>query len=74
MFTLLRHISWRNDLNGFPTECGNWAADCGCTRLELEKQGCVRTGDLETSNTIVFDVGAQDVVLNEKIDDCVRDI
>ena len=38
LVSLLRRVRWRNDLDGkFPSDCGDWAKKCGCTRVVLDK-------------------------------------
>ena len=74
IFVLSRRVEWRNNLEEFPTACGDWAAQCGCTRLTLAKEGCVRTGDLATTSTIVLDVGSDDELLNQRIVKCTHNI
>ena len=79
IFVLCRRTEWRSDLNDhFPTECGDWSAKDGCTRLVLAEAGsptgCVKTGDLADKYDIVFDVGGEDLVLNKQIQTCVDSI
>ena len=75
IFVLCRRTEWRSDLNDeFPTECGEWAAAAGCTRLVMEKEsmkgGCVKTGDLASEYEIVFEVDG-DKSLNGNIQTCI---
>ena len=74
VFVLCRRTDWRHNLEVFPTECGDWAAKGGCTRLVLAELGCVKTGDLNTTNTIVINVGGEDTTLNAKIAECADGI
>ena len=71
--SLLYRIRWRNDLDGnFPSDCGDWAKKCGCTRVVLDKDQCVRTDDISTNYAIAFNVGENDDrVLNGRIAECV---
>ena len=68
MIALFRRIKWRKDLESdeFPTACGSWAEDNGCTRVTLNKAGCVRTKSLTTDNSVVFDTNV-DRLLNTQI-------
>ena len=70
VFVLCRRADWRNNLEVFPTECGDWSTQGGCTRLVLPELGCVKTGDLNTTSTIVIDVGGDDTTLNARIAEC----
>ena len=72
LVSLLRRIKWRNDLDGqFPTDCGSWAKEKGCTRVTLEASGCVDEKSIKTSNSLVFDVQV-DRLLNTQIKECIN--
>ena len=74
--SLLYRIRWRNDLDGnFPSDCGDWAKKCGCTRVLLDKDQCVREDEIPSRYTIAFNVGEEstdDRVLNSRIHECVQ--
>ena len=74
LVSLCRRMEWRNDLDGkFPSDCGDWAKKCGCTRIALKSDECVRAGDITTENAIVFDVGANnDRMLNNRLAHCAK--
>ena len=39
---LTAHLDWIQEHNDkFPSACGDWAEDYGCTRILLEKDQCV---------------------------------
>jgi len=47
LISLLRRIKWRNDLGDeFPSSCGSWAQQKGCTRVVLQSDGCNRAKDI----------------------------
>ena len=55
LFSLFRRIQWRKELGAnFPSNCGSWAEADGCTRITLDKSGCVRQFDIPTENSILF--------------------
>lgn len=69
---LLRRVLWREDLEGeFPSMCGDWAKDHGCTRVTLESEGCVRTNEIVGNNSIIFETNL-DSLLNSEISSCVN--
>ena len=71
LISLCRRVTWRKDLNSeFPSECGDWAAENGCTRVSLSKAGCVRTNNISTENSVIFNVDV-DRLLNTQISQCV---
>ena len=72
LLALFRRIKWRNDLSDdeFPSKCGSWAEDNGCTRLTLASDGCVRASSLKNSNSVIFDTNV-DRLLNTQISQCV---
>ena len=75
MIALFRRIKWRNSLDDtFPTACGDWAIEHGCTRVTLEQAGCTRPRDIATSNSIVFNVNNVDRLMNSQIAQCIDSI
>ena len=71
LIALFRRIKWRNDLDDtFPSACGSWAAEHGCTRVTLEESGCVRAKDIPAQNSVIFDINV-DRLLNTQISQCV---
>ena len=65
--SLFRRITWRVDVkeaNDFPSGCGSWAVEKGCTRVTLEAGDCVRAKDISTDNSLIFDVNNVDRLLN----------
>ena len=73
LFSVFMHMKWRKELYGeFPTECGDWAVDNGCTRVQLEAAGCVRAKDIVTENSIIFEEVTDENELNSAISDCIE--
>ena len=72
LFSIFMHMRWRSELYGeFPTECGDWAVDNGCTRVQLEELGCVRAKDIVTENSVIFELTDENE-LNSAIADCIE--
>ena len=74
---LLLHKSWRDNItssntNPFPDACGDWAAKDGCTRLVLETDGCVKTGDLPELYDIMLNVNVK--TRSNKVKKCIEKI
>ena len=56
--TLVARSGWRSNILSFPSECGDWTgkAEGGCSRVVLQKNGCVSTDSVTSRNLgIVFD-------------------
>ena len=74
LVSLFRRIEWRNDLDDkFPTACGSWSEEHGCTRVTLEKAGCTRPEEITKDNSLIFQVDV-DRLLNTQIEECVKTI
>ena len=74
MISLLRRDKWRDDLDGkFPSACGAWSENNGCTRVTLEQSGCVRAKSISTENSLIFSINV-DRLLNTQIEQCVDEI
>ena len=75
LVSLLRRVKWRDDLDDFfPVACGDWSVPNGCTRVTLEQSGCERAKDITTENSLIFNVGGVDRLLNTQIEQCVEDV
>ena len=73
LFSVFMHMKWRSDLYGeYPTACGDWAVDNGCTRVQLEGEGCVRAKDIVTENSVIFEDLTDENELNSAISDCIE--
>ena len=76
MAVLHKHKDWREAViasgNPFPDACGDWAAADGCTRLVLETDGCVKTGDLPEEYDIMFNVNVK--TRSNKVKNCINKI
>ena len=69
---LLLRMDWRNNLDGeFPSDCGSWAKDTGCTRITLEKSECVRSKDIPEQNSLVFKSVTD---WKDKVESCIDDL
>ena len=72
LISLFRRVKWRGDLDDkFPAACGDWAVEKGCTRVTLEKSGCVREKSIPDQNALIFNINV-DRVLNTQIEQCVE--
>ena len=56
------------DTEEFPSACGDWALERGCTRIVMEKDGCVDASNLSTLSTL-YDTTFERV--NNAISKCV---
>ena len=73
LFSVCMHMKWRKELyDEYPKACGDWAADNGCTRVQLEKAECVRAQDIVTENSVIFEDLTDENELNSAISDCIE--
>mmetsp|Transcript_34746 Transcript_34746/g.45714 ORF Transcript_34746/g.45714 Transcript_34746/m.45714 type:complete len:80 (+) Transcript_34746:339-578(+) len=55
VLSLTMHSGWRSELgDAFPEDCGSWAKDDGCTRIEAHADRCVRPEIIPDQFEIVF--------------------
>lgn len=72
VYALCDHMGWRSNVEGqFPTNCGYWAIDNGCTRVSLEQSGCTRPLGIVTENSVIFQT-KDDEDLNHNIAICIN--
>ena len=58
----------------FPSGCAYWTEADGCTRVTIEKAGCVRPGQIVSEKSVVFSYSDPQSTFNNAITACINQV
>lgn len=75
ILALNSHSDWIEAMQGnFPSGCGSWAEENGCTRVELRSVGCVRPEQIVDENSVFFSYMDPQSGMNNAIAACISKV